>query len=182
MKIQFTSGFANKVYKGGKLLKYETNGSSGIDLRSISILEQGEKSRKWLLRQDEDKALINTEGEENPVFIKEYILNPNARALVFSGICASIEKGTEIQIRARSGLSWKNGVTILNSPATIDSDYRGEIGSMVINSSKEPFTITAGLRVSQIVVAPIIVAQIEYTDQLDQTDRGESGFGSTGIL
>ena len=181
LKIRFSSNFAKKIYQDGELLKYQTPGSSGIDLRSLSILETDSSERKWLIKDDSDKEIISSVEGENLSFVREYILEPNARILVYSGISASIPMGTEIQIRSRSGLSWKNGVTVLNSPATIDSDYRGEIGSMVINNSNKPFVITAGLRISQMVIANVIVAEIEYTDELDATERGEGGFGSTGV-
>ena len=103
-----------------------------------------------------------------------------ASALVPTGLFFEIPEGYEIQVRPRSGLAAKNGVTVLNTPGTIDSDYRGEIKVIVVNLSNQPFEIVPGERIAQMVIARHEVAQWEEVDQLDSTERGAGGFGSTG--
>jgi dUTP pyrophosphatase len=100
--------------------------------------------------------------------------------LVKTGIAIALEKGFEAQVRPRSGLALKNGITVLNSPGTIDSDYRGEICVILINHSKTDFTITRGMRIAQMVIAKYEQAKIQEVENLDETARGEKGFGSTG--
>ena len=107
-------------------------------------------------------------------------LAPGDRALIPTGIAIGLPCGFEAQIRPRSGLAVKHGVTILNSPGTIDADYRGEIGVILINHGDQPFTVTRGMRIAQMVVQPVIGAQWREVDALDETDRGDGGFGSTG--
>ena len=108
------------------------------------------------------------------------VLEPGRRALIPTGIAIQLPGGFEAQVRPRSGLAVKHGVTILNSPGTIDADYRGEIGVILINHSDQPFTVTRGMRIAQMVVQPVIGAQWREVDALDETDRGDGGFGSTG--
>ena len=108
------------------------------------------------------------------------VLEPGRRALIPTGIAIQLPGGFEAQVRPRSGLAVKHGVTILNSPGTIDADYRGEIGVILINHGEEPFTVTRGMRIAQMVVQPVIGAQWREVDGLDETDRGDGGFGSTG--
>ena len=108
------------------------------------------------------------------------VLEPGRRALIPTGIAIQLPGGFEAQVRPRSGLAVKHGVTILNSPGTIDADYRGEIGVILINHSDQPFTVTRGMRIAQMVVQPVIGAQWREVDALDETDRGGDGFGSTG--
>ncbi|MCH7550615.1 MAG: dUTP diphosphatase [Proteobacteria bacterium] len=108
------------------------------------------------------------------------VLEPGRRALIPTGIAIQLPGGFEAQVRPRSGLAAKHGVTILNSPGTIDADYRGEIGVILINHGEEPFTVTRGMRIAQMVVQPVIGAQWREVDGLDETDRGDGGFGSTG--
>ena len=108
------------------------------------------------------------------------VLEPGRRALIPTGIAIQLPGGFEAQVRPRSGLAVKHGVTILNSPGTIDTDYRGEIGVILINHGEEPFTVTRGMRIAQMVVQPVIGAQWSEVDALDETDRGDGGFGSTG--
>lgn len=111
----------------------------------------------------------------------DLILNPGQRALISTGLRAEIPVGYELQIRPRSGLALKQGITVLNTPGTIDSDYRGEIGVIVINTSQEPVTITRGMRIAQAVVAPVVRARFIRTHQpLQETHRGTGGFGHTG--
>ncbi len=108
------------------------------------------------------------------------ILGPGARALIPTGIKISLPTGFEAQIRPRSGLALKHGVTCLNAPGTIDADYRGEIGVILINHGDDDFVIERGMRIAQMVVAPITVALWKEQDTLSDTERGSGGFGSTG--
>jgi len=100
--------------------------------------------------------------------------------IVPTGIAIALPTGLEAQIRPRSGLAAKHGITVLNSPGTIDADYRGEIKAILINHSAEEFTITPGMRIAQMVIAKYEHVQLEQTDSLNETKRGSSGFGSTG--
>lgn len=109
------------------------------------------------------------------------ILKPLERKLVNTGLYAQLEKGYEIQVRPRSGLALKKGITVLNSPGTIDADYRGEIGVVLINLSNDDFIINSGDRIAQLVVSKHEQPNLEQTNSLDSTLRGEKGFGSTGI-
>ena len=101
--------------------------------------------------------------------------------LINTGIAIALEQGYEAQVRPRSGLALKNGLTVLNSPGTIDSDYRGEICVILINHSKIDFVIKRGMRIAQMVISKYEQAQLELVEDLDQTSRGKGGFGSTGI-
>ena len=109
------------------------------------------------------------------------ILKPFERKLVNTGLYAQLEKGYEIQVRPRSGLALKKGITVLNSPGTIDADYRGEIGVILINLSNDDFIINSGDRIAQLVVSKHEQPNLEQTDFLDSTLRGEKGFGSTWV-
>lgn len=109
-----------------------------------------------------------------------FVLKAGERALVPTGLKMEIPIGYEVQIRPRSGLAIKNGISLVNSPGTIDADYRGEVKIIVINHSAEDFTINHGDRIAQMVIAPVTQMQIVQVDQLDTTERGEGGFGSTG--
>ena len=108
-------------------------------------------------------------------------LAPMQRAIVPTGISIALPPGFEAQIRPRSGLAAKNGITVLNAPGTIDADYRGEIGVILVNLSVEDFTITRGMRIAQMIIAPFIRASWQLQESLDDTARGSGGFGSTGI-
>lgn len=108
-------------------------------------------------------------------------LAPGARALVPTGLAIALPEGYEAQIRPRSGLALKSGVTVLNSPGTIDADYRGEIGVILINLGGEAFAVTRGMRIAQLVVAPVARATLHERGDLGQTDRGAGGFGSSGL-
>jgi dUTP pyrophosphatase len=108
------------------------------------------------------------------------ILKAGEIKLVKTGIAIALEKGFEAQVRPRSGLALKNGITVLNSPGTVDSDYRGEVCAILINHSQVDFTITRGMRIAQMVIAACVQAQISAVEDLDETARGTSGFGSTG--
>jgi dUTP pyrophosphatase len=108
------------------------------------------------------------------------VLAPGTRALVPTGLAMAIPAGFEVQVRPRSGLALKHGLTLVNSPGTIDSDYRGEVGVIVLNTSDQPFEVTHGMRIAQMVLAPVVQADIHEVDGLDDTARGAGGFGSTG--
>jgi dUTP pyrophosphatase len=129
--------------------------------------------------QTEDAAgcdLAAAVAEDQPV-----VLPPGGRALVPTGIAIALRAGFEAQVRPRSGLAVKFGVTVLNAPGTIDADYRGEIKVPIINHGGEDFTITRGMRIAQLVIAPVTRARFVEVDELSTTPRGSRGFGSTGI-
>ena len=112
--------------------------------------------------------------------IEDYILKPMERKLIKTGLAFEIEEGYEVQIRPRSGLAYKHGITVLNSPGTVDADYRGEIMVLLINLGNEIFEIKKGDRIAQAVVASVIQAEFEEVSELSATKRGKGGFGSTG--
>ena len=136
--------------EGLALPSYETLGSAGMDLRAAV-------------------------SEQSPV-----ILAPGARALVPTGLKLALDPGWEAQVRPRSGLALKHGITCLNSPGTVDSDYRGEVGVILVNLGQEPFVIRRGERIAQMVIAQVGQAHIVEVETLDDTARGAGGFGSTG--
>lgn len=107
-------------------------------------------------------------------------LMPGHRLLVPSGLVLAVPPGYEAQVRPRSGLALKHGVTVLNAPGTIDADYRGEVGVLLINHGQESFTIKRGERIAQLVIAPVTRANLVVKEQLSSTGRGVGGFGSTG--
>ena len=111
---------------------------------------------------------------------QETVLTPGARAIIPTGFSIALPPGFEAQVRPRSGLAAKNGVTVLNSPGTIDADYRGEVGVILINLGQESFTITRGARIAQLVVAPTRMVKWQETETLPDSTRGAGGFGSTG--
>ncbi|MCM2439519.1 dUTP diphosphatase [Agrobacterium vitis] len=137
--------------EGLELPAYETAGAAGMDLRAAV-----------------------TEAEP-------LTLTPGKRALVPTGLIMEIPQGFEAQIRPRSGLAFKNGITCLNTPGTIDSDYRGEVKVLLINLGDEDFTITRGMRIAQMVIAPVTQAQVIEVTETSDTVRGTGGFGSTGV-
>jgi dUTP pyrophosphatase len=108
------------------------------------------------------------------------VIAPGGRAAIPTGIVLALPAGSEGQVRPRSGLAMRHGVTVLNAPGTIDADYRGEVQVLLVNHGQEPFTVARGLRIAQLVVAPVLQAQIVHTGDLDETTRGTGGFGSTG--
>ena len=134
------------------LPSYETEGAAGADLRANF-----------------------PEGQREGVLI-----DPGARALVPTGLRLAIPKEYEVQIRPRSGLALKHGITLPNSPGTIDSDYRGPLGVIVMNSGQEAFQVSHGMRIAQMVVAPVVQARFTLVNDLRETARGDGGFGSTG--
>ncbi len=137
-----------KLSKEVSLPKYETVGSSGMDLA----------------------AYINSD-------IK---IDPGKTAIIPTGLTLSIPQGFEVQIRPRSGLAAKKKISVLNTPGTIDADYRGEIKVILINLGHETFIVEKGLRIAQMVVCPVVQAKLKEVDDLNETERGTSGFGSTG--
>ena len=126
-------------------------------------------------------ATVNSAGMDLKANIEEPItLAPLQRAMVPTGLYIALPEGTEAQIRPRSGLAAKHGITVLNTPGTIDADYRGEIKVILVNLSNEPFTINPGERIAQMVVARYEKVEWDIVDELDTTERGTGGFGSTG--
>ncbi|MBX7248460.1 MAG: dUTP diphosphatase [Caulobacteraceae bacterium] len=136
--------------EGIDLPAYGTAGAAGMDLRAAVPADQ------------------------------DLVIQPGARALVPTGLTVAVPVGYEAQVRPRSGLALKHGVTCLNSPGTIDSDYRGEVGVILANLGPEPFTIRRGDRIAQMVVASYAQVAWEESERLDETERGQGGFGSTG--
>lgn len=115
------------------------------------------------------------------VSAEDLVLPPGGRHAVATGFAMAIPQGFEVQVRPRSGLALKHGISLPNTPGTIDADYRGELKIILINLGEEPFTIARGDRVAQLVAAPVQVARFEEVDELDDTARGAGGFGSTGV-
>lgn len=138
-------------FEGLPLPRYETSGAAGLDLPAAVPADQ------------------------------PLVLQPLQRALVPTGLKMAIPAGFEGQVRARSGLALKQGLALVNAPGTIDSDYRGEIGVLVINLGQEPITLTRGMRIAQLVICPVMQCRIEAVASLDESARGEGGFGSTGV-
>jgi dUTP pyrophosphatase len=136
--------------EGLPLPAYETAGAAGMDL--IAAVEEGS-------------------GLE---------LSPGTRKLVPTGLIFQLPEGYEGQVRPRSGLAFRNGITVANAPGTIDSDYRGEVQVLLVNLGQDNFTVTRGMRVAQFVVAPVVTAELVETDVINETIRGAGGFGSTG--
>lgn len=121
-------------------------------------------------------------GADVRAFLNEPVVIPvGKRAMIPTGLFFAIPEGFEIQVRPRSGLAAKNGVTVLNTPGTIDSDYRGEVKIILINLGDADFTVNNGDRIAQLIVAPVTQGIFVKTDKLDETERGASGFGSTGV-
>lgn len=135
---------------GLDLPSYETSGAAGMDLRAAN-------------------------DRQTPI-----VMAPGSRTLVPTGFVFEIPAGFEAQIRPRSGLAYKNGITCLNTPGTIDSDYRGEVQVLLINHGSENFTIERGMRIAQMIIAPVVRARIEERQLAEKTARGSGGFGSTG--
>lgn len=113
--------------------------------------------------------------------VKDYKVPPGEHTLISTGLKCSIPTGYEIQVRPRSGLALKNRITVLNSPGTVDSDYTGSLGVILMNHSDIVFNVKAGDRIAQIVVAPVLQATFEWAEEVKDTDRGSGGFGSTGV-
>lgn len=112
---------------------------------------------------------------------EDIVLRPMERRLIGTGLRIALPEGFEAQIRPRSGLALKHGITVLNTPGTVDADYRGELKVLLVNFSDEPFTIHAGERIAQMVIARYEQAELLEVEQLDETERGEGGYGHTGV-
>ena len=112
---------------------------------------------------------------------EEIFLNPGQRRLIPTGIAVSVPEGYEAQVRPRSGLALRDGITLANTPGTIDADYRGEIGVLLINHGEKSFQVKRGDRVAQMVIVPVAKAELEWVEDLDETPRSGGGFGHTGI-
>lgn len=149
----------------------------GIDLR-ITRLPHGKDLAlpEYQTEQAAGLDLLAAIPADKPVTIA-----PGSHAMVPTGLAIALPAGTEAQVRPRSGLAAKNGVTVLNSPGTIDADYRGEVAVILINHGSEPFVVTRGMRIAQMIVAPVSRANLIEVDALDETARGAGGFGSTGV-
>lgn len=135
----------------------------------------------------EEEALIPKYGSENAAGAdlcsasrEDLLLEPGTSLLIPTGIRMEIPDGFEVQIRPRSGLAFKHQITVLNTPGTIDADYRGEVKVLLINHSKEPFVISYGMRIAQMVLAPVFQADFQIESALETSVRGEGGFGHTG--
>ncbi len=127
-------------------------------------------------------ATSGSSGMDITAYIEQdVIINPGEKALIPTGFSLSIPKGYEVQIRPRSGLAAKKGITVLNTPGTIDSDYRGEIKVILINLSQNKFFVKKGERIAQMIVCPIERVILEEVEELSETNRGIGGFGSTGV-
>lgn len=113
--------------------------------------------------------------------VEDLVIPPLGRSLVRTGLVFNLPSMYEAQVRPRSGLALKKGVTVLNTPGTIDSGYRGEVGVILANFGSEPFEVKKGDRIAQVVIAPVTQAQIVEVEEIDETDRGGCGFGSTGV-
>lgn len=113
--------------------------------------------------------------------VEELEIAPGKRALVRTGLVVNLPPMHEAQVRPRSGLALKHGVTVLNTPGTIDAGYRGEIGVILANFGESPFKVAKGDKIAQLVVAPVLKAEVVEVDEIDETDRGAGGFGSTGV-
>ncbi|MVX66246.1 dUTP diphosphatase [Clostridium chromiireducens] len=137
------------------------------------------------IKKIDDKAILPSYAHEGDAgldlyAVKELILNPGERGLIHTGIQIELPKNTEAQIRPRSGLALKNGITTLNSPGTIDEGYRGEIGVIIINHGNEVFKVEQGMKIAQMVIKPVFKVDIIETYELSDTERSERGFGSSG--
>ena len=113
--------------------------------------------------------------------VKDIVLAPGTRALVPTGIALELPPGTEGQVRPRSGLALKHGVTVLNAPGTIDEGYKGEVGVILINHADQDFAITVGMKIAQLVIQPVVRVQVSEITELSSSQRGSGGFGSTGL-
>ena len=136
---------------GLPLPRYETAGAAGMDLVAANLADA-------------------------PI-----VLQPMKRVLIPTGLVLQLERGFEAQVRPRSGLAFKHGVTVLNAPGTIDADYRGEVQVLLVNLGMEPFTVTRGMRIAQMIVAPVTQVEPWEVEQVDETPRAAGGFGSTGL-
>lgn len=143
---------------------------------------------KFLLKVEKinEKAIIPNYAHEGDAGLDVYsveklVLNPGERGLVHTGIKIELPKNTEAQIRPRSGLALKHGISLVNSPGTIDEGYRGEVGIIVINHSNETFVVEEGMKIAQMVIKPVWRVEVQEVNSLTDSERGEKGYGSSGI-
>ena len=141
---------------------------------------------KLLIEKIDEKATIPFYAHKGDAgmdlfSIEEVLISPGEIKLIHTGIKLQLPLNTEAQIRPRSGLALKNGITVLNTPGTIDEPYRGEIGIILINHGKKPFLVEEKMKIAQMVIKPTISVEIEEVKELSNTHRGEGGFGSTGV-
>ena len=149
-----------------ELPSYAHDGDSGMDIRadfSHGNNEQAFHKAAW----DDERAKL--------------LIFPGGRALIPTGLFVAIPKGYEIQIRPKSGLALKYGITVLNSPGTVDAPYRGELGAILLNTGDDIFEIEQGMKIAQLVITKVSVAEWNVVETLDDTSRGDGGFGSTGL-
>ena len=147
-------------------------------------IENGEEMKLKIKKLNENAIIPAYQSELAAGFdlhsVEDYVLKKGERKLIKTGLAFEIEPGFEVQIRPRSGLAFKHGITVLNTPGTIDADYRGEIMVLLINLGEEDFEIKKGERIAQAVIAPVVQAEFVETYELSDTKRGKGGFGSTG--
>lgn len=141
---------------------------------------------KLLIQRINEKAIIPFYAHEGDAGIdlfsvERVLIKPMDRKLVSTGIKIQLPENTEAQVRPRSGLALKNGITLLNSPGTVDQGYRGEIKVLMINLGQDPFWVEENMKIAQMVIKPVERVQIEEVSELNDTERGEGGFGSTGL-
>lgn len=162
-----------RKHKGVVLPTYATSGSAGFDLSIDSFIKKFRKSTKVDPITDEES--VSFQEKDRTISIE-----PGQRILIGTGLYMEIAEGYEVQIRPRSGNALKLGLTVLNSPGTIDSDYRGEVGVILINQGLTPITLSKGMKIAQGVLAKVEQAEFEEIEVLSDTDRGFGGYGSTG--
>jgi len=143
---------------------------------AVKILPHGQG-----LALPEYKTALSAGADLLAAVTADTVIPAGGRALVPTGLSIALPKGYEAQIRPRSGLALKNGITCLNTPGTIDADYRGEVGVILANLGAEDFTVERGMRIAQIVIAPVTQLQWQIVEDLSETERGSGGFGSTGV-
>lgn len=161
-----------------KLPEYATPGSDGMDVRACFDAVDDEKKLGPTLYDTNNQS---SEVQQTALPTESITLAPGARAVVPTGLKVAIPTGWRISVKPRSGLSLKQGITVLNTPGTIDSDYRGVIGVIVVNMTSEYFTIKHGGRIAQISIEPSYRLEWSHADQLDDTERGDGGYGHSGI-
>lgn len=150
---------------------------SGVDIR---MMWEADADRTLGLPRYETVDAAGADLRANLPDKQPITIAPRARTLISTGLRLAIPQGYEVQIRPRSGLALKNGITLPNSPGTIDADYRGPLGVILMNAGDVPFTVEHGMRIAQMVVAPVVQGRFHAVDALETTARGAGGFGSTG--
>ncbi len=165
---------------GGDIYGQKKSGKSRRRMVRISVTWDAGADRALGLPSYESAGAAGADLRANLPDRGQVVIAPGARALVPTGLRLAIPEGYEVQLRPRSGLALKHGITLPNSPGTIDSDYRGPLGVIVMNAGSEAFAVVHGMRIAQMVVAPVVRAAFEPVEALDETARGAGGFGSTG--